>query len=297
MRWLASIIISAATVCFAHESPEHRVADLTSEMALTGKSAAALMQRAIEYRALGAFDEAAADLRSVLELEPRSVDALKYLSEIQCEQKQIGRALETIERAIQISPTDGALYFARATIYAADGKDHLALADCEHAFANRKGELEWYLTRAQLQSRLGCFEDCIAGLKKGLQVTGSAVLNVELIEALIDAGKYREALKRIEPELKESRLRSAWLLRRARARIGLGHIAAAKKDLHAALQELNERISVHTPDITLVVERGTVLALLGQTDAARTDLARALQAGAKPWLTWRLENSLVRKRS
>lgn len=295
MRSLLAILMCVAGVCSAHDSPEHRVADLTSEMALNGKSAAVLMQRAVEYRALGAFAEAAADLQSVLQLEPKSIDVLKLLSEIQSEQKQTDRALATIQQAIEINPNDGALYFARATIYAADGKDQLGLADCERAFANRTGGLEWHLTRSQLQSRLGRFDDCIAGLKEGLEVTGSAVLNVELIEALIDAGKHREALKRIEPELKESRLRSAWLLRRARARMGLGHTAAAKKDLTAALRELNERIRVHTPDVTLIVERGTVLALLGQTDAARSDLARALQVGAESWLVWRLETALARK--
>jgi tetratricopeptide (TPR) repeat protein len=243
MRCLLLLATCAATACFAHESPEHRVAELSSEMALAGKSGSALMQRAIEYRALGALDEAAGDLEAVLQLEPQSLDALKTLSEIQSEQGKTGLALQTIGRAIRLNPQDASLYFTRAVIYGGDGKDEAALADCERAFAAHKGDLEWYLTRAQLQSRLGRFNECIAGLNEGLKLTGSAVLNVELIEALIDARKYHEALARIEPELKDTRLRSAWLLRRARVRLGLGKNSAAKEDLSAALEELNQRIS------------------------------------------------------
>jgi tetratricopeptide (TPR) repeat protein len=296
MRCLLLLATCAATACFAHESPEHRVAELSSEMALAGKSGSALMQRAIEYRALGALDEAAGDLEAVLQLEPQSLDALKTLSEIQSEQGKTGLALQTIGRAIRLNPQDASLYFTRAVIYGGDGKDEAALTDCERAFAGHKGDLEWYLTRAQLQSRLGRFNECIAGLNEGLKLTGSAVLNVELIEALIDARKYHEALARIEPELKDTRLRSAWLLRRARVRLGLGKNSAAKQDLSAALEELNQRISPHAPDVTLLVERGMVLALSQQLLAARSDLARALQAGAEPWLVWRLERLLAHPR-
>ena len=283
MRFAALLL--APLLCFAHESPEHRIEQLSFEMARNGKSAEALMERAIEYRALGELEAAAGDFEAVLSLVTNSIEALKGLSEIRSAQGRFRQALDTVNRAIAAG---GDLYFTRAEIHAAAGNHQLALADCERAFAGRNGELEWYLTRAQIQTRLGRFEECIKGLKEGIEATGSAVLETELIDALIDAGKYREALRKIEPELAEARLRSAWLLRRARARIGVGK--DARKDLTAALEELTARISPRNPDVTLVVERGMVLALLGQTDAARADLARVLHAG--PTLVWRFEKLL-----
>ena len=273
--------------CFAHESPEHRIEELSFEMARNGKSIELLMQRAIEYRALGELDAAAADLQAVTSLDAKAVDALRGLGEIYSAKGDFGQAIATVNRAIA---TGADFYSTRAEIYAAAGSNQLALADCERAFAGRTGDLEWYLMRAQIQSRLGLFDECIAGLKQGIEMSGSAVLKTELIEALIDAGQYREALRRIEPELRESRLRSAWLLRRARARIGLGKDAT--KDLETALEELTARINPRAPDITLVVERGTALALLGRTEAARADLARAWHS--EPWLVWRLEKLLAR---
>ena len=285
MRFLACLMVPL--LCCAHESPEHRIEQLSFEMARSGESPEALLQRAIEHRALGDFEAASADFRTVLSFATNSIEALKGLSEIQKAQGKFEEALKTINRAIG---TGAELYFTRAEIYAAAGNDQLALADCARAFAGRDGELEWYLTRAQIQSRLRRFEDCVKGLKEGVEATGSAVLKAELIEALIDAGKYREALREIEPELREARLRSAWLLRRARARVGMGK--DARKDLAEALEELNARIHPRSPDVTLLVERGMVLALLGQTEAARADLARALHAGSA--LVWRLERLLSR---
>ena len=287
MRALCLLLVPLA--CFAHESPEHRVEDLSFEMARNGKSAALLMERAIEYRALGDLKAAAADFETILADETNSVEALKGLSEVQREQGDYKTALITINRAISFG---AGFYFTRAEIHAAAGDYHAALDDCRRAFANRDGEVEWYLTRAQIQSRLGLFDEAVKGLKDGLAKTGSGVLKTELIEALIDAGRHREALRAIEPELREARLRSAWLVRRARAQIGLGKAEAANRDLTAALEELNARIRPQAPDLTLVVERGTTLALLGQKEAARADLARALQADG--WLGWRLEKLLAR---
>jgi hypothetical protein len=68
--------------------------------------------------------------------------------------------------------------------------------------------LDWYLTRAELQRRLGKFEAAAAGLKQAFDRTGSAVFEVEWIDAMIDAGQYAQAIERIEPRLAECAARA-----------------------------------------------------------------------------------------
>ena len=54
----------------AHEGPEHEIEELSHRMALGGESADLLLERAIEYRTLGRWAEAATDLRRAARLAP-----------------------------------------------------------------------------------------------------------------------------------------------------------------------------------------------------------------------------------
>ena len=66
----------------------------------------------------------------------------------------------------------------------------------------------------------------------------------------------------------------------------------ARKDLAAALKELNTRFSDRAPDISLLAERGMAFALIGDKPAAERDLKRAKELGAELALLWRLERAL-----
>ena len=159
-------------------------------------------------------------------------------------------------------------------------------------FAGPPPEVDWYLVRSQIQGRLGQWQACCDGLRKGFELTGSAVLEIEWIEALLDAGRFREALPRIERHLAESHWRSSWLLRRARARLGLGEKSDARVDLREALSEINRRLTSPRPDLALLADRGYVFALLGNNEAAQKDLQMARQLGADEWVVRRLRNYL-----
>lgn len=275
----------------AHDSPEHKVAELSSEIARSGKTPALLMQRGTEHRVLGELAHAAADFESAFQLDPRLTVALKELSLVQLAQGKADLALRTINELLA-KDTSADFLMARVEIQAARKDYRAALQDCERAFQQPTANLEWYLLRAQLQRRLGLFADCLAGLREGLAQTGSAVLREECIDAMIDAGQHKAALALIEPELAESRWRSSWLLRRARARLGLGETKAAKRDLRSALKELNRRIVPDAPELTLVVDRGLAHALLGDTARALKDLRLVRTLSPDPAMLWRLEQSL-----
>jgi tetratricopeptide (TPR) repeat protein len=285
---LAGLGICFACAALAHDSPEHKVQQISSELARSGKSPALLMERGYEHRALAQLAHAAADFEAAYRLDPELIVALKELALVQLTQNETEKALGTINSAIAKSGSSDFLV-TRAEIYAARKDYRAALQDCEAAFRETSNNLEWYLLRAQLQRRLGLFQQCLKDLQTGFAETGSAVLQEEIIEAQIDAGQHKAALQQIERELADSRWRSSWLIRRARARIGLGETTAGEHDLRAALKELNRRIIPEAPEVSLIIDRGLAHALLKDHKAATRDFERARSLSGDPAILWRLE--------
>jgi len=280
-----------------HDSPEHVVEMLTARMEVVGQRPDLLWRRATEHRVLGNLAAAARDLKRALKMDPRFLPALVDLSRVQLAQGHRRRALWTIDRAFEFvrdEPERAPLRMLRAEIFAERGETGKALIECDRALRHTEGtQLDWYLTRSQIQCRLGKFNDAIAGLKAGFELTGSAVLEVECIDAMIDAGRFDEALERIEPILADSRWQASWLVRRARVRLAGGDISAAHADLMAAIRELNQRLNSPHPDPGLLTDRGLASALLGDEAPTRRDLREARKLGADAETVRRLEVALA----
>jgi tetratricopeptide (TPR) repeat protein len=280
-----------------HDSPEHVVEMLTARMGIVGPRPDLLWRRATEHRVLGNLSAAASDLKRAHRMDPRFLPALIDLSRVQLAQGRRRRALWTIDRAFEFVRDEAGrapLRMLRAEIFAERGETGKALIECDRALCHAEGtQLDWYLTRSQIQCRLGKFDEAIAGLKAGFELTGSAVLEVECIDAMIDAGRMDEALERIEPILADSRWQASWLVRRARVRLGGGDVSAAHSDLMAAIRELNQRLISPHPDPTLLTDRGLASALLGDVAPARHDLREAKKLGADAETVRRLELALA----
>ncbi len=272
----------------AHDSPEHEVDALTLRMTKVGKTPSLLSRRALEYKALGELDKAAADLTEAIRLDPKSAAAYGELSKVELDQEKLNEAYDDATRSLALMEDDadrGPIYLVRAQIQAARGHPAEALADCE--FADRRDDLDWYLIRSQVQAQVGKLNERVAGLRAGYERNGSIVLEIEWIEAMIDAGQCKAALERIDQRLNQLRLRSSWLLRRARALKGLGR--DFEPDTRTALAELERRLNPDRPEPTLLLDRATAFALLGKSDLARRDLASAKKHGIPPIACGRVE--------
>jgi tetratricopeptide (TPR) repeat protein len=301
---VATLLFALATVlppmAAGHDSPEHVIEMLTARMETVGERADLLSRRATEYRALGNLSAAARDLNRAIKLQPDDLSALIDLSRVQLAQGRRRQALATTDRALKMvsdEPGRAPLRMIRAEIYGEGGESEKALAECDLALRYATGtELDWYLTRSQIQCHLRRFNEAVAGLKQGFELTGSAVLEVECIDALIDAGRFGEALEKIEPALADSRWQSSWLLRRARVRLGSGEISGAHADLLAAIRELNQRLQTPTPDAMLLADRGLAYALSGDVAMAKRDLTAAKKSGADAGTLRRLEVAVAAQR-
>jgi len=298
LAWWVAFMLPAGSVwpVSAHDSPEHVIEGLTARIQNDPRRPDLFWRRATEYRALGQSEAAVRDLKQALKLSPNHLAALTDLSRMQLAQGSRRAALRTIEYALALVEDDAQrapLRMVRAEILSSSGQLEKALADCDRALPHASGvELDWYLTRSQIQTRLGRFREAAAGLHDGFERTGSGVLEVEWIDALIDGGFLGDAAGKIEPLLEESRWRSSWLIRRARVRLGQGDLSAAHADLLAAIAELNQRMDGRQTNVALVADRSLAYALAGDPTLARRDLVTARKLGADLTMLRRIELAL-----
>lgn len=268
----------------AHEGPEHEIAELTEQIDTFGETASLLTERAVEYRVLGKWVEAARDLERATKLDPNSIHAYRELGRVQFLSGKTNEAIATVTRALTLKteePTDlGGLRVLRAEFLRAHGDYKKAVDDCNVALQIHKQNPEWYLLRSDLQARLKLNKKRITGVEEGLKETGAGILEIELVEALLDDKQFRTALTKIEAELKASRVQSSWLILRARARMGLGQSAGAQEDLKAALAEIGDRLNLTTPDVPLLLDKALAHELLGEKKEALRYYELARDKGA-----------------
>jgi tetratricopeptide (TPR) repeat protein len=286
--------------CAGHDSPDHEIVALTDRLGRSvqgGARAELLLRRATEHRALFQLEAAGRDLEEALRYDPGLVRARHDLVRVQLAQGETDLALATVNNFLQkisSAPDQAPLRMLRAEILSRKGDWQGALPDCEFAHAHiANPPLEWYLKLSEVQCRLGKFSDAVRGLKSGFERTGSAVLEVEYIDTMIEAGMNAKALQAIEPLLDSSRWQAAWLIRRARVRLGEADISRAHDDLLDAVAELNQRLGGAYRDPGLLVERGLAYACLGDKPLARRDLAACRRLGVETALLWRLELALA----
>ncbi|MCC6234401.1 MAG: tetratricopeptide repeat protein, partial [Verrucomicrobiales bacterium] len=270
-------------VAVAHEGPEHEIEELTERIESTGATPDLLVDRALEYGLIGKHADALNDLERAVSLDPTHLAALRELARQQVATRESEKALETLGRALRLrimAPVDrGGLHIQRAEVLLAAHRYREALEDCDAALHCHRENPEWYLLRSDLQALLGLHRRRIAGLAEGLERTGAGVLETERLDALLDAGKFREALPGIEAGLATSRVTCRWLVRRGRAFAGMGRKEEGAADLHAALAELATLLRAARPDPTWYRDQAAAQLALGDRDAARRtlDTVRAIQ--------------------
>ena len=288
--FLVTLLSGAAS--WSHEGPEHDIEELTERITKEGASADLLLQRAVEYQVIKKNAEAVKDLEHAHQLEPYSPAILRELGRAYFSTGKTNEALATVTRGLDsdVKGADrGAILMVRSEILRARKEHQKALADANEAIREHPNNVEWYLARSQLQSWLKLTKERVRGLDEGIRQTGSGMLQIEWIDALIEDGQYPLALEKIEAELNSSRVQSSWLIRRAKVLLATGKPEAAKTDLQAALKELNARMSGAAPDPSLLIDRGVAHELLGDREEAYKDYTRAKEKGsADDWLNERI---------
>ena len=284
---LALILLPATGI--SHEGPEHEIEELTERITKEGESAELLLERSVEYQVIRKYAEAIKDLERAAELADAPAIE-RELGRAYFATGKTNEALRTVSRAINgevKGPERGALLITRAEILRPRKEYGKALDDADAAIQEQPENVEWYLLRSQLQALLKLNKERVQGLSDGIERTGSGVLLIEWVDALIENGQYSLAQEKIESELNASRLQSSWLIRRAKVRLATEKKEEAKADLKSAIEELNGRM--RDADATLLADRGLAYDLLGDKDKALKDFIAAKDKGlVDEWLQGRI---------
>ena len=286
-------LLAMGRVSLADPAPELEIEELSDRIKVEGESAELLLQRAIEYNVLRNSAEAVKDLERALHFEPKSAGILRELSRSYFSLGKTNEALDTAARGLK-SAGEGSekasLYVVRAGILRAQKEYAKALDDLEKALHEHPDNVEGYLARSQLQQALDMKKERTKGLEQGIKETGSGLLEWELIDALIEYGKTALALEKIEAGLNETRLRSSWLIRRAKVFMAEKKTEEGKADLKEAIEELNKRLGRAASDPLLLADRGQANELLGNKEEAKKDYEGARDKGiTDEWLRERIK--------
>lgn len=276
----------------AHSDLSKTIAALSAKIN-TQPSAELYYQRALEYRALREKNHTLEDLRQALKLDPRFQEAQFALAE------ELGKSDEALRLAVQLANGPGKTQTTYRSILLLIRIHRLreeypeALEICqrlaEKTRNRQQDDSELDLLHAEILLDLKRPAEATTVLRNAWKRTGSIVARNNWIDAALTAEQTEETLPLIEHELQTSRLRSSWLIRRARALLVLKQARAARADLHSALLEINSRLNPRQPDLTLVSDRGLIHALMGNPGLAKRDLA-TLQKSFLPPSSYRLLN-------
>ncbi len=282
------LVCNLADGVIAHDGPEAVIASLNASMLKSGPTADLLFRRATEFRAIRDDRRAAADLHHAVQLDGSLEIARLDLARLQLHLEKaaadsersnssLGEPLETIEPLItsQNETIQTAALGLRGEIYFSYCQWEAAVADLSSALEKRPAEIQWALWLATAQRERGQQMTGISGLRQCFVVTQSPVIRAALCDALIEAARLdrdssghlttsclSEADEIIAQELQESRLKSAWLIRRAETLLLRSDVDAARLDLAIALDELNVRLATARPDPGLLTDRERVQRLL-----------------------------------
>lgn len=226
--------------------------------------------RARVLSGLGRLEEALADYRTVVELDPNYPEYRFELANLLHRMGRDDEALVEYAEAIRLSPPFPEVYYNRADVLLGRGEVEAALADFSYVLELDPEWLDAYINRAGVLVALGEYTAARADVDAGLALSpDNAHLYCLLGElaaadgdATAAAAAYRRALE-LDPALP-----AAWA--------GMAVLAFEGGDAATAAAHL-DRALAQGDDAALLYNRATALLALDRHEEALVDLERALQ--------------------
>ena len=302
--WCGILLTSGPGPGRLRADPGHEkiIASLTEQIAAGSRDPALYFQRGWNYREMPQAPAGAArlDFLKALELDAGFLPAKRELARLEAEEGKLEDAVRRLRGALDPAPARPTAELAGCWSLLADyllllNRAEEARTAAEAGLQTAGGlTVDLTLTLGEALRRLHREGERIRCLTGAARAVHSAILEDALTDALIDARHIAEAQPRVENGLAGSRWKAPWLIRRARLRLAVaGEQESASGDLRAALAEIQGRMADGLPaGPEVFCDRGIVRALLGESTAARQDLAMAIARGAEPWRLRVLESLL-----
>ncbi|HUZ74246.1 MAG TPA: XrtA/PEP-CTERM system TPR-repeat protein PrsT [Stellaceae bacterium] len=228
------------------------------------------LQGVVKY-ALGQYSIAEDSLTHYLGRRPDDTAALRLLAAIAVRQKDYGRAITLLQRAVTVDPGDGATIVQLAKAYLAVGRRDDVVALYEKAAKARPNDPRRQTEAALMRIRYGDADaglsqlDAIAKTSSGLASAGPVV-----VLAALDAGDVKKAAVTAEALVRQD---GSDLI--AQNLLGMVRVAQLKP---AEAEQIFNAIIAKAPDFLAVRHNlATVYLATGRIDAARQVYEAVLQ--------------------
>lgn len=281
----------------AHESPHDTIHRLTHKIEHASSNAELYYARAIEYKSLGKATLAMADFNKVLKLAPGHLNSTIALARLLTQQSKPDQGLKILQNGIKTcDDAEGKARLLKASSDIHISQKHYPQAYTAIALALDhfpKASDDWFLQQSSSNLQLGELKRRYQQLAIGFRRSGSAVLQNAWIDAKLDADESGDVKALIQKQRADSRFVSSWDIRLAQT---LKKEAPERKSLlKAAIAEIDQRLNLDRPDVTLLIDRCYAYHLLDDEDQVQenrqwlTELK--VQSFQLDWLDFKLKGT------
>jgi predicted O-linked N-acetylglucosamine transferase (SPINDLY family) len=229
-----------------------------------------LLAQARLMREAGRFADAQALCESVLREKPDHLEAATLLWDIAHERGAPGAAIEALNRAIAANGSVAAMHYMLGCVFQAQGKTVDAIASFRQALALDPGQ-------AKAHNNLGCMLEAAAELSEAAQSYREAIrldprmaqAHYNLGNACRQLGDAENAALHIRRALDSEPGHADW-------RCNLGSLFYAQRQFDEAIAEFRGAIQIDAGYGRAQAELGGALLRVGQVEAARGAIAKAL---------------------
>ena len=296
MRGFLLSAILVAGQLNAHDSPHNAIDKLSHQIESSPTNAELYYARAIEYKSLGKTSNAAADFRKVLRIDPSNLNSIIALAQLLTVQSKPDESLQLLDSSFKETISDegkARLLKTKSDIYFTTKQYKCSYDSITEALTLvAKPSDDWYLQQAITNLQLGELNRRHQQLAIGFKKSASELLHYSWIDAKLDAGEGEDVKKMILKYRAESRFLSTWNIRLAQT---LPQEAAERKQVLAeAIIEMNQRLNMNRPDVTLLMDRCLAYHLQGDLKRSKQDRqwleTMKIKSFQTLWLDWKLQS-------
>ncbi|MGO9513691.1 MAG: tetratricopeptide repeat protein [Steroidobacteraceae bacterium] len=231
----------------------------------------AFFRQALAHHRESRNEEARAAYERLLQMQPRHVPALTFLSVIALQSNDPERAIQLTATALEADPSNAIAHLMQGHAHLRLERRIEAIASYERASALKPDLAEAHFHRGNVQSDLGCHADAIASYESALRITPRAA------EIHNNRGNSLRSLKRYTEAIDSYDQAIAAMPQIAEPYFNRGLALYELKRYEAALSSYDEAIAIRPGYAEAHLSRGNVLKRLRQPEAALASYARAIE--------------------
>ena len=211
---VAAMCLGAPSAGHAHPGLSKEVDALTEKLRDAPRDVDLRLRRAAVYRRLEHYDDALADVRSVLRTDPDHADARLERALVRVAQGRAKAALADLDAVLAGDDPPSVAWAARARLHGAAKRYEAARHDYDRAVEQR-AHPDYFLERGRVDEAREAWDDAAEGYREGLERSGAIVLRIALVDAERKRGDIQAALTEVETLLEQVPTRVEWILLRA----------------------------------------------------------------------------------